>query len=299
MLKFLFVTGSHKSGTSWLARMIDANPTIALPDQELWLLGNPNSLGEKIKNSVDAWLGLPTVSSQFTTEQSQGNARRTVMRAAISSAIEAGIGGVKGAKVIGDKTPAFYAQQFRYLQSIFPDAYYVQIVRDPRDVVVSHHFHAYRLDEWSFFGDKDKAKEVGKRIKDGENVGSDLLDDASVTRLLKAWCRVQNNGIESKDVFPNRHRLLRYEDLLVQPGHELRQVFNLVEQPLNNAAVDDIVARFSFEQMSQGRKIGQEDPKSFFRKGGSGDWKTYFSPELDAQVREQAKDLMEHFDYGD
>lgn len=299
MLKFLFVTGSHKSGTSWLAKMINANPTISLPDQELWLLGNPNSLGEKINRAMDDWLGLPTVSGQFKTDQQTGRARRTVMRAAIRGAIDAGIGGVQGTKVIGDKTPAFYAQQFRHLQSIFPDAYYVQIVRDPRDVVVSHHFHAYRLDEWSFFGDKDKAKDVGQRIKDGAQVGSDLLDETSVTRLVKAWKQVQGNGIEAADAFPNRHRLLRYEDLLVRPAYELKHIFDLVEQPLTGAEIDDIVARFSFEQMSQGRKIGQEDPKSFFRKGGSGDWKTYFTPEFDAMVRDQAKDLMEHFGYGD
>ncbi|MEL7012512.1 MAG: sulfotransferase domain-containing protein [Pseudomonadota bacterium] len=299
MLKFLFVTGSHKSGTSWLARMINANPTISLPDQELWLLGNPKSLGETINRAMDEWLALPTVSSQFKTEQRQRQARRTVMRAAIRGAIDAGIGGVKGAKVIGDKTPAFYAQQFRYLQSIFPDAYYVQIVRDPRDVVVSHHFHAYRLDEWSFFGDKDKAKAVGHRIKDGDNVGSDLLDSTSVARLLKAWKQVQTNGVDAADAFPNRHRLLRYEDLLVRPAYELKHIFDLVEQPLTDPQIDEIVARFSFENMSQGRKIGQEDPKSFFRKGGSGDWKTYFTPELDAQVREDASELMEHFGYGD
>jgi hypothetical protein len=39
--------------------------------------------------------------------------------------------------------------------------------------------------------------------------------------------------------------------------------------------------------------------KSFFRKGGAGDWKRYFTSELDAQVRDHAAELMERFAYGD
>ena len=33
----------------------------------------------------------------------------------------------------------------------------------------------------------------------------------------------------------------------------------------------------SFEKLSKGRKRGEEDPSSFFRKGVAGDWKHVFT----------------------
>lgn len=297
MIKFLFLTGSHKSGTSWLARMVDAHPKIAIPKEELWLLGHPNGLSECIERAIAEWFRLPTVQNQFQSEEDIAVASKRIMRGALRGALDAGVSGLKDIQVIGDKTPVFYAQNRERLRQIYPDAYYVQIVRDPRDVIVSHHFHAYRLKEWNFFGDEEKAKRVQERIQAGETVGHDLLDEVALQRTLRNWMETQRCGIDAGELFANRYYMFRYEDLLIAPDVHLRTIFDIIGLPLGGDEIADIVDRYSFEKMSRGRLAGQEDTSSFFRKGISGDWKNYFTDTQNLLVLERAADLMAHFGY--
>lgn len=297
MIKFLFVTGSHKSGTSWLAHMINAHPKIALPDQELWLLGHENGLSECIDRAIGEWFKLPTVQNQFRTEKDVEDASRKIRRAALRGAIDASVSGLNDINVIGDKTPSFYAKNYKRLANTFPDAHYVHIVRDPRDVVVSHHFHAYRLNEWNFFGDPDRARDVSKRIDNKEHVGADLLDETAVRRLVREWKTIQESGLEARSTFSPRYQLLRYEDLLVDTTDKVAEIFSMVGEPLPRGDVAQITDRFTFEKMTAGRKLGESDPKSFFRKGGSGDWENYFSKSHLEFVNSAASDMMQHFGY--
>ncbi|MEQ9257808.1 MAG: sulfotransferase [Roseovarius sp.] len=299
MPQFLFITGSHKSGTSWLARMVGAHPRIAIPEQEMWLLGHNNGLSECVERSVAEWFKLPTVKSQFPTKKDMNIATKKIMRGALRGAIDASVSGLKGIEVLGDKTPAFYAENAKRLKWLYPDAHYVQIVRDPRDVVVSHHFHAYRLKEWKFFHDTEKAQQVQSRIEAGESVGHELLDEGALQRNLRNWMRVQQRGIDAENLFPGRYYMLRYEDLLVDAAPHLQTIFSLTGVPLEAPQIEEIVGRFSFENMTRGRSAGEEDASSFFRKGVSGDWNNYFTAEQNAYVWEKAGELMRRFEYTD
>lgn len=297
MIKFLFVTGSHKSGTSWLARLINAHPKIALPDQELWLLGTKAGLSECIDRALGEWFRLPTVKNQFTSAESLAAASLKIQRAAIRGAIDAGVSGLKDINVIGDKTPAFYANSYQRLAEIFPDAHYVHIVRDPRDVIVSHHFHAYRLEEWGFFGDPEQARRIGERINNGEDVGFELIDNHALKNLVRDWKDTQESGLKAESAFSPNYKMLTYENLLENTTNLLSDIFSLVNEPLSEGEVSQIVAQFTFEKMSDGRKLGETDSKSFFRKGGSGGWVDHFSDEQTEYVRDALGDVMQRFGY--
>lgn len=71
----------------------------------------------------------------------------------------------------------------------------------------------------------------------------------------------------------------RYEDLRYNGGEELnRIVTQLTGSPISQDRATAIAEKFSFENMS-GRKPGQENLNSFFRKGLVGDWKNNFNRE--------------------
>ncbi len=72
---------------------------------------------------------------------------------------------------------------------------------------------------------------------------------------------------------------VRYEDLHRDAAGELRRI--LSELTGNSLAPEEAAAiaeEFSFERQS-GRKSGEENKKSFLRKGVVGDWRSTFSPQ--------------------
>lgn len=70
-----------------------------------------------------------------------------------------------------------------------------------------------------------------------------------------------------------------YEDLRRDTAPELqRLVLELTGRKLNHERASEIVDEFSFERQT-GRRTGEENKKSFLRKGVVGDWKEHFSRE--------------------
>tara|TARA_R110002124_G_scaffold46277_13_gene139026 strand:+ start:2194 stop:3033 length:840 start_codon:yes stop_codon:yes gene_type:complete len=277
--------------------MINAHPKIGIARTELWLLGFPKGLAESVDRAVASWLRLPTIQSWYMTSTDTARISKNIMRATLVAALEENVANAERMEIIGDKTPVFYAQQAKHLHRLFPDAFYVQIVRDPRDVIVSHHFHAYRLKSWNFFDDRDKAQRVYERLFNGEKVGQDLLDEGALLRLLQKWIETQTCGIEAASFFPDTYYMLRYEDLLTDPLTHLKNIFTLTGLPLNNANCQRIRDKFSFETISGGRKPGQEDVSSFLRKGVAGDWRHYLSKTQSDHVTSAAEPLMARFGY--
>jgi hypothetical protein len=53
----------------------------------------------------------------------------------------------------------------------------------------------------------------------------------------------------------------------------------------------------SFEKLSKGRKRGEEDPSSFFRKGVAGDWKHVFTQREKEAFDREAGDLLARLGY--
>ncbi len=58
-----------------------------------------------------------------------------------------------------------------------------------------------------------------------------------------------------------------------------------------------IVWEHRFEKMSGGRKPGQEDPQSHYRKGIAGDWKNYFKEEHVREFKRRYNDLLLQYEY--
>jgi hypothetical protein len=86
---------------------------------------------------------------------------------------------------------------------------------------------------------------------------------------------------------------VRYEDLRRDTAGELRRIFaGLTGKRLEPERASAIAEEFSFERQA-GRRPGEEDRKSFLRKGVVGDWRAQFSPEArDVFDRHAGKELL-------
>jgi hypothetical protein len=101
------------------------------------------------------------------------------------------------------------------------------------------------------------------------------------------WIRL---WLKNRD--PKMSIVVRYEDMLADPVAELTRMTTLFQLDSSPETVGSIVEAHNFQRSSQGRDQGQDDSKSFFRKGISGDWKNHFTPAITELYKQKIGDLL-------
>jgi hypothetical protein len=89
---------------------------------------------------------------------------------------------------------------------------------------------------------------------------------------------------------------MRYEELLGNSTPNFAKVLRFIGVAQNvDSLAEVIVERNRFERLSMGKRVwqngrkpGQENATSHFRKGITGDWKNYMKPEHIARFKEVA-----------
>jgi Sulfotransferase family len=140
-----FVVGVGRSGTTLLRMMLTHHPHLALPYESGFLTGyheraaafGPLDDDANLRRVVEAMLGEPAVrrwDHAFSVDEVLGRVRaRTV--AGVADAIYSDYAAAKGKARWGDKSD--YLDRMHVLHQMFPDAKYVHIIRDGRDVALS------------------------------------------------------------------------------------------------------------------------------------------------------------------
>jgi hypothetical protein len=178
---------------------------------------------------------------------------------------------------VGDKTPR-YAATLPQLNRLFPEARFINIVRDPRDAAVSRRFHANRA------GIKEAlSPDWAGREQLTRNAATDWVQNVQPIAPFAAAHAGRMHG-------------LRYEDMLVDPAGEAVRVFGFLGVSTDPKVIDDVVRTTSFEAQS-GRKAGDEDPNAFLRKGVAGDWVNALDAEMVKLVEDTCGDLMREYGY--
>jgi len=83
----------------------------------------------------------------------------------------------------------------------------------------------------------------------------------------------------------------------VNPEEELVKVYEFLGVSCSPEILKGALENNSFKSLSGGRKNGEEDTQSFYRKGISGDWKSHFSPKLCEQFITSTNGLMKELGY--
>lgn len=140
---------------------------------------------------------------------------------------------------------------------------YLVTVRDPRDRLISaYHYHRNFPEHW-----------------DHRHAGSMSLPDFITYKLESGEMKKQDidwlaGWLDHHD--PERARIVRYEDMLEDPAGGLLEAMRFLGFPVTREACEATAARFSFAAQT-GRNPGEEDTRSFRRKGVSGEWREVFT----------------------
>lgn len=170
------------------------------------------------------------------------------------------------------------------------------VMRDGRDVMASLYF--FMLDRLRIPpGDdppltrRQRRSFPGLRNRDDARGNMARFVEAQMKRPFS--CRL-NWAAHIRGFYDTRHPCvpLKYEELRHDgPRAFARAMAALTEDEPDMVRVERALERFSFERQA-GRKAGQENPRSFLRKGDVGDWRSKFSREAAEIFRDHCGDEL-------
>ncbi|HYO00118.1 MAG TPA: sulfotransferase domain-containing protein, partial [Actinomycetota bacterium] len=161
------------------------------------------------------------------------------------------------------------------------------VIRDLRDSLVSGYFSI----RYSHPTDMAHVAEMRAQLET-------LSFEDGLILLFDGFCdlcaAVQGTWMESGDP------LLRYEDLLLDDVKLLEEVLlDYCGLPVDRALFRDTVERNRFENLSGGRRLGEEDRTSHFRRGLPGDWRNHFTPRVTELFKRRFGDVLIYAGYED
>lgn len=206
------------------------------------------------------------------------------------------------------------------------------VVRDPRDIVVSayfSHLHSLKAPTWDELNTlRGKLKDLSK--EEGLFFELDYLKDQF--RKMGEWDYNQDHILEVKmeemsaDPVGKFKEILQFlemfdeneRDGINQKLHSMRlkmnrlnhkgrrfmpgkvPVFMVPKRPLYSfptSALEEITEKLSFKKLAGGRKKGEENIKSHYRKGVHGDWKNHLNEDHIKYFKEHYNDLLVKLGY--
>jgi hypothetical protein len=274
MTQVFFVCGSPKSGTTWLQRILDAHPAMMCSGEGHFYEKFVRPLVDLLReyNRQMTLVGGRVYEGKPYYPLVEQDAFQAIARRFILDRLT-----LRGPSPdivwVGDKTPR-YTQALGSLRNLFPDARFVNIVRDPRDVAMSRLFHARRANYQSAL-----------------DPGSE--EQLTVTRFgADDWVRSVEPIARFSAAHPGQLYTLRYEDLSADFAGTATRLFDFFGVASDPATVQAVAATTSFEAQS-GRKAGEESADSHLRKGVVGDWVGRLDAQALAIVEEVCGPLMQ------
>jgi hypothetical protein len=257
MNPFVFIVGCPRSGTTLLQRVVNAHPRLAIINQSKWIPG----LLKKVTHwsSADLVTGdmIPRLLKNTRLTQKLGIgpedlepllATGPLPYARFVSGVFDLYGRAQAKSLVGDKTP-IYVRNIRLLHRLWPEARFVHLIRDGRDVCLS-------TTNW-----KKKQARLTQRFVTWR-------DDAVSTSAMRWLWNVRLGREAGLPLGSRLYYELRYEALVHRPADECARLCAFLGVPY-----DDAMLRFH-----EGRT--QADPTLDAKKAwrpitpGLRDWRT-------------------------
>jgi hypothetical protein len=207
---FLFIVGRGRSGTTLLRAMFDSHPDMAIPPESYGLVrfGRSRQRYERedgfnlelfVEDAVDLWnrkWGLPENELASVLSSARPTTVPEATRAMFSAYAQR-----QGKRRYGDKTP-HNVMQIAFLGELFPEARFVHIIRDGRDVTLS-----FLSVDFGAKGIGEGAISWKRTVEQGRRGGARLGGD--------------------------RYREVKYEDLVRDPNATLSELCSFADLPFD------------------------------------------------------------------
>jgi hypothetical protein len=244
----VFVVGQHRSGTTWVFDLL-THPDDVAGVFESWLFTQEHGLGGILHWSQ--WEEVQTSAALRVTGRQSGLAQladRDEVRAAAKDL--AGRWLARSLKpsdrYLVEKSPDHLYAALE-IDSVFPDARFISVIRDGRDVAVS----ARATHTWD----------------------PDFITKAKTTpaQVAQRWRGAVEMSARLAEHFGDRFKEISYERLHTESRSAATELFRFCGFDHDDAAIDAALAGTRFETQRTG------DDDHFRRAGRTGDWRSTFS----------------------
>jgi hypothetical protein len=222
-LPFPFVVGCGRSGTTLVRALLDAHPDIAVPFESyfpVWFARDRTKYETPTGFAVDRFVDDVVAHESFTRWGLDAGSTREQIRAADPAsypdairACFASYARAQGKSRYADKTPIF-VNHIPLLASMFPEAVFIHLVRDGRDVALSRTQVAWGTQRFAQEALRWR-DEVERGRRDGEALGAAHYREVHYEALLDDPERVARElcGLVDVDFDPS---MLRYYEQVEQ-----------------------------------------------------------------------------------
>lgn len=223
--KPIFVLGNPRSGTSLLRLMLDTHQDICIPPESHFFLWLEEKYGDWNNNLINNYLEDLFKSTKIETWNLD---KKELKKFIIDSKINNyavlnstvyrfyALKNNSDSLYWGDKN-SLWTEKLQKINYHYPDAYYVSIVRDGRDVACS--YKSLHIDENS--------------PKYAPNLNHDI------EKIAKEWSsNIDNLDSFLFDIKGENKVKVRYEDLIIEPVQTLNKVMRLLKLNLESAQLE-------------------------------------------------------------
>jgi hypothetical protein len=199
---FIFIGGAPRSGTTLLQNMLDSHPEI-FGGAEFLHVPDIINLRNRFKTSIDREYIGAYCSQTEVDQEIKRLIERFLMPAHLGTS----------ARYLSEKTPGNILV-FSELAEIFPNAKFIEIVRDPRATVSS-------------------LLQVGKRAKEKKGKPVSFARDARAASAYVMQCI--EAGRQAEDKYPGRILTVKYENLVADPRKVLDMICEYLTVDFNES----------------------------------------------------------------
>jgi Sulfotransferase family len=274
---YLFIVGCARSGTTLVHRIVDAHPEMAITPEMHWITRQFKSRNGLVTPKLVSELAGHKRFAQFEIprEEFEGllGSGETIPYPTFLNRVFGLYGKIKNKPLVGNKTPA-YVRRIPTLHALWPDAKFVHIIRDGRDVCLS-------ILNWK------KAERTAGRYASWEE------DPVSTTALW--WERkVRKAREDGAALGPGLYHEMLYEDLVEDPERECKRLCEFLGIPY-----DDAMIRFAEGKTRTDLPNARKTPKKAWLPITSGmrNWRTEMPVKDVERFEAAAGDLLEELGF--
>jgi hypothetical protein len=295
-LEKFFLFGHARSGTTLLTRLVRLHPEVHCNYQAHFFTRQPLLEGLVADPEIGEWL------ARRSNRWNRGrDLSPLVLRVAADFILEREARR-EGKRIAGDKSPNSLLEErsVRLMYKVYPDARLVLIVRDGRDVALSHRFQQF-IDASQHLSGADLRlrDDFSRQPEPYLNGERSIFTLKSLRSEAAGWARnVTQTDRVAKELYGDRYLHLRYEDLLENPQVELERIWAFLGAGPATSGLDKAIeAELQRNPDADWQKQKAGDLVGPLEKGRRGTWRKLFTT-LDRQnFKELAGNVLVDWGY--